>query len=138
MTKTPLKKIHNPVTGKYYEIRQRSSKSTTRGQIKGLWSKFNMTTNTTEIIMTRTDENGKMPQECRDEMIVRIGNDLKRSKVASCGIFVDLPNGNKGMILVRVLDFQIKTGNLAPEKIVQSSYVVDLPEMEMAISEAGL
>lgn len=32
------KRIHNPVTGKYYEIRQRSSKNGDAGQIKGLWS----------------------------------------------------------------------------------------------------
>jgi len=32
------RRIYNPVTGKYYEIRQRSSKYGTAGQIKGLWS----------------------------------------------------------------------------------------------------
>ncbi len=32
------KRIYNPVTGKYYEIRQHSSKYGTAGQIKGLWS----------------------------------------------------------------------------------------------------
>lgn len=97
-----------------------------------------MTTNTTEIMITRIDETGKMPQECRDKMIVRIGNDLQLSNVTTCGIFVDLPNGNRGMILVKVLDFEIETGNSAPAKIVQNSYIVDLPEMEKAISEAKL
>jgi hypothetical protein len=32
------KRIHNPVTGKYYEVRQRSSKYGEAGEIKGLWS----------------------------------------------------------------------------------------------------
>lgn len=32
------KRIHNPVTGKYYEIRQNSSKYGKAGQIKGSWS----------------------------------------------------------------------------------------------------
>ena len=32
------KRIHNPVTGKYYEVRQRSSKYGKNGQITGLWS----------------------------------------------------------------------------------------------------
>jgi hypothetical protein len=31
------KRIYNPVTGRYYEIRQHSSKYTEPGQIKGLW-----------------------------------------------------------------------------------------------------
>jgi hypothetical protein len=31
------KRIHNPVTGKYYELRQRSSVNGEAGQIKGLW-----------------------------------------------------------------------------------------------------
>lgn len=32
------KRIFNPVTGHYYEIRQKSSKHGKKGQIKGLWS----------------------------------------------------------------------------------------------------
>ena len=32
------KRIHNPVTGKYYELRQRSTVNGDAGQIKGLWS----------------------------------------------------------------------------------------------------
>jgi hypothetical protein len=32
------KRIHNPVTGKYYEVRQKTSKRGKPGQIKGLWS----------------------------------------------------------------------------------------------------
>ncbi|MCZ7382771.1 MAG: hypothetical protein O8C64_14530 [Candidatus Methanoperedens sp.] len=32
------KRIYNPVTGKYYEVRQRSSKYGEAGEIKGLWS----------------------------------------------------------------------------------------------------
>ncbi|MDI3475193.1 MAG: hypothetical protein PWQ79_68 [Thermococcaceae archaeon] len=31
------KRIYNPVTGKYYELRQRTTKSGRAGQIKGLW-----------------------------------------------------------------------------------------------------
>ncbi len=31
------KRIYNPVTGKYYEVRQKSSKYGKPGQIKGLW-----------------------------------------------------------------------------------------------------
>lgn len=36
--KTMPKRIHNPVTGKYYEIRQRTTKHGDAGKIKGLWS----------------------------------------------------------------------------------------------------
>jgi len=37
--KKPRKRrIYNPLTGKYYVIRQRTTSSGTRGQIKGLWS----------------------------------------------------------------------------------------------------
>ncbi len=32
------KRIHNPVTGKYYEVRQRTTKKGKAGQIKGLWT----------------------------------------------------------------------------------------------------
>ena len=35
---TTIKKIFNPVTGKYYEIREHSGKYGGPGQIKGLWS----------------------------------------------------------------------------------------------------
>lgn len=31
------KRIYNPVTGKYYELRQRTIKTGKKGQIKGLW-----------------------------------------------------------------------------------------------------
>jgi hypothetical protein len=31
------KRIYNPVTGKYYEVRQRTTKYGRAGQIKGLW-----------------------------------------------------------------------------------------------------
>ena len=31
------KRIYNPVTGKYYELRQRTTKAGRKGQIKGLW-----------------------------------------------------------------------------------------------------
>jgi hypothetical protein len=34
---TTKKRIYNPLTGKYYEIRQRSSAYGEAGQIKGLW-----------------------------------------------------------------------------------------------------
>jgi len=39
MADKPKKRIHNPVTGKYYEVRQRTTKSGKAGQIKGLWSR---------------------------------------------------------------------------------------------------
>jgi len=35
---TTKKRIYNPLTGKYYEIRQRDSAYGVAGQIKGLWS----------------------------------------------------------------------------------------------------
>jgi hypothetical protein len=38
MPSAQKKRIYNPVTGKYYEIRQHSSKYGTAGQIQGLWS----------------------------------------------------------------------------------------------------
>ncbi|MDG6249754.1 hypothetical protein [Methanocalculus sp.] len=38
MTAEAKKRIYNPVTGKYYEVRQRSSKYGQKGQITGLWS----------------------------------------------------------------------------------------------------
>jgi len=31
------KRIYNPYTGKYYELRQRTTKGGKRGQIKGIW-----------------------------------------------------------------------------------------------------
>ncbi len=36
-SKKRKKRIHNPVTGKYYTVRQKTTKSGRRGQIKGLW-----------------------------------------------------------------------------------------------------
>lgn len=33
----PKKRVYNPRTGKYYEIRQRTVKGGKKGQIKGLW-----------------------------------------------------------------------------------------------------
>lgn len=39
MPKTPAKRIHNPKTGKYYAIRQRTTKAGKKGTIKGLWKK---------------------------------------------------------------------------------------------------
>lgn len=32
------KRIYNPVTGKYYEVRQKTTPGGQAGQIKGLWS----------------------------------------------------------------------------------------------------
>ena len=32
------KRIYNPVTGKYYELREKTTKYGRAGQIKGLWS----------------------------------------------------------------------------------------------------
>ncbi len=31
------RRIYNPVTGKYYEVRQRTTSKGIKGQIKGLW-----------------------------------------------------------------------------------------------------
>ena len=36
-TKKRKKRIYNPVTGKYYEVRQRTTSKGRAGQIKGLW-----------------------------------------------------------------------------------------------------
>ncbi len=36
--KSKKKRIYNPVTKKYYSIRQRTTKYGRAGQIKGLWS----------------------------------------------------------------------------------------------------
>ena len=36
-SKKPRKRIYNPVTGKYYAVRQRTTDSGKRGQILGLW-----------------------------------------------------------------------------------------------------
>lgn len=35
---SPQKKIYNPVTGTYYEIREHSGKYKGPGHVKGLWS----------------------------------------------------------------------------------------------------
>jgi hypothetical protein len=35
---TSKKRVYNPITKKYYQVRQKSSKSGKSGQIKGLWS----------------------------------------------------------------------------------------------------
>ncbi len=37
MTMNRKKRIYNPVTGRYYTIRQRTTKFGRKGQIKGLW-----------------------------------------------------------------------------------------------------
>jgi len=37
MPPTKVKRILNPVTGTYYEIRQRSSVNAAAGEIRGLW-----------------------------------------------------------------------------------------------------
>ena len=71
--------------------------------------------------------------EKRDERILAIANDLKSDDIAKGGIFVDLPNGNKGLIFFTIIDFGIKTKNPPPDKIVKSSYAVELPEMKMAM-----
>jgi hypothetical protein len=67
-----------------------------------------------------------------------IGNNLLSSKLTTSITFVDLPNGNKGMVMCKVLDFNIPTGNSSPEQISESSYEVDSPELELAMSEAEL
>lgn len=38
MSTARKKRIHNPVTGKYYEVKQKTSKSGKAGRIKGLWT----------------------------------------------------------------------------------------------------
>jgi hypothetical protein len=38
MSNEHKKRIHNPVTGRYYQIRQRSSSKGERGTIMGTWS----------------------------------------------------------------------------------------------------
>ncbi len=74
----------------------------------------------------------------RTQLMLLIGNNLLSSKLTTSIIFVDLPNGNKGMVMCKVLDFNIPTGNSSPEHISKSSYEVDLPELELATSEAGV
>ncbi len=37
MIMSKRKRIYNPVTGRYYTIRQRTTKFGRKGQIKGLW-----------------------------------------------------------------------------------------------------
>ncbi len=69
------------------------------------------------------------------QIMLEIGNYLKSSQISKCGIFVDLPNGNRGMVLCKVLDFNIPTGAPFPTEITPASYVVDMPEMKMAMSE---
>ena len=41
MPKTVKSRVYNPVTGKYYEIHQRSSVNKNAGEIKGLWKEKN-------------------------------------------------------------------------------------------------
>ena len=36
--KSPRKRIYNPVTGKYYAVRTRTTSKGRKGQIKGKWS----------------------------------------------------------------------------------------------------
>ncbi len=68
-----------------------------------------------------------------DKFALRYATKLYRMGVADAGYFVDLPNGNKGMIRYEILDFGITTGNPAPKKITAASYVVDEPEMRIAL-----
>jgi|LSQX01.2.fsa_nt_gb hypothetical protein len=74
----------------------------------------------------------------RAQLMLLIGNNHLSSKLTTSILFVDLPNGNKGMVMCKVLDFNIPTGNSSPEQISESSYEVDLPELELAMSEAEL
>jgi len=37
-SKSRVKRIYNPVTGRYYAVRQRSTRYGRAGQIEGLWS----------------------------------------------------------------------------------------------------
>jgi hypothetical protein len=37
VTQKKRKRIYNPYTGKYYELRRRTTTKGTKGQIKGLW-----------------------------------------------------------------------------------------------------
>lgn len=65
----------------------------------------------------------------KDEIALKLANKMRGSEVKNFGVFVDLPNGNRGMIRSEILDFGIPTGNPAPEKITDASYVVDAMEM---------
>ena len=38
VSKTAKKRIHNPKTGRYYQVRQRSSTKGRKGTIMGTWS----------------------------------------------------------------------------------------------------
>ena len=73
-------------------------------------------------------------KERRDDRLIEIANDLKTDDIVKCGIFVDLPNGNKGLIMFTVVDFGIKTKNPSSDEIVKSSYAVELPEMQIAMN----
>lgn len=73
-------------------------------------------------------------KERQDDKLIEIANDLKTDAIVKCGVFVDLPNGNKGLIMFTVVDFRIKTKNSSPDKIVKSSYAVELPEMQIAMN----
>lgn len=103
-----------------------------------------MTTNMTDISLSLTREQqdylhkrlSTIPESMqRDSVIIKIGNSLKNDNITYCGVFVNLPNGNKGMILVSIIDFGIQTGTPVRDYITKPSYIVDLPEMEIAMAK---
>lgn len=103
-----------------------------------------MTTSMSDISLSLTREQqdylykrlSSIPESAkRDSVIIQIGNSLKNDHITYCGVFVDLPNGNKGMILVSIIDFGIQTGSPGCDYITKPSYIVDLPEMEIAMAK---
>ena len=68
-----------------------------------------------------------------EKFVFRYATKLYRMGLETHGYFVDLPNGNKGMIRYEILDFGITSGNPAPKKITAASYVVDAPELKIAL-----
>ena len=69
------------------------------------------------------------------EKIREIANQLQKSHSNDMWVFVDLPNGHKGMVLLQILDFGIKTGNKAPDKIIKATYEIDEEIDEMGFRE---
>lgn len=69
----------------------------------------------------------------KSSIAVKLANKMHKSGVKTFGAFVDLPNGNRGMIKCEIMDSDIPTGNPAPKKITAASYVVDAPELKIAL-----
>jgi hypothetical protein len=67
----------------------------------------------------------------KSTVAVKLANKMHKSEVGLFSVFVDLPNGNRGMIKCEIKDTDIPTGNPAPIRITEASYVVDVPELMM-------